>query len=103
MKALTSAGSPMILLSIRLRILLARCMVLMFGQRNGLNLKRQCWDTSEFPFGTRAPNMSLFFNSDEAVQLGKNMFPLFALALDLPEDFFANKVPVIIPLLERSL
>ncbi len=30
--------------------------------------------------------------SHAAVQLGKSLFPLFALALDLPEDFFVDKV-----------
>lgn len=29
-----------------------------------------------------------------AVQLGKSLFPLFALALDLPEDFFDDKVNI---------
>jgi hypothetical protein len=30
--------------------------------------------------------------SHSAVSLGKSLFPLFALALDLPEDFFDDKV-----------
>ena len=30
--------------------------------------------------------------SHEAVNLGKKLFPLFALALDLPENFFDDKV-----------
>ncbi len=30
--------------------------------------------------------------SHAAVNLGRKLFPLFALALDLPEDFFADKV-----------
>ncbi len=30
--------------------------------------------------------------SHAAVSLGKNLFPLFALALDLPENFFEDKV-----------
>lgn len=34
----------------------------------------------------------LIDNSHAAVALGKRLFPLFALALDLPEDFFADKV-----------
>jgi hypothetical protein len=29
--------------------------------------------------------------SHSAVSLGKSLFPLFALALDLPEDFFDDK------------
>ncbi|GAA5971821.1 hypothetical protein JCM11641_001527 [Rhodosporidiobolus odoratus] len=29
---------------------------------------------------------------DEIMALGKRLFPLFALALDLPEDYFANKL-----------
>ena len=32
--------------------------------------------------------------SHAAVRLGKYLFPLFALALDLPEDFFDGKVRV---------
>lgn len=31
-------------------------------------------------------------HSHAAVALGKKLFPLFALALDLPEDFFDDKV-----------
>lgn len=31
--------------------------------------------------------------SHSAVRLGKLLFPLFALALDLPENFFDDKVP----------
>lgn len=30
--------------------------------------------------------------SHAAVELGKQLFPLFAVALDLPEDYFADKV-----------
>ena len=30
--------------------------------------------------------------SHAAVRLGQYLFPLFALALDLPEDFFSDKV-----------
>jgi len=31
-------------------------------------------------------------DSHAAVRLGQYLFPLFALALDLPKDFFADKV-----------
>lgn len=31
-------------------------------------------------------------SSKEAIGLGRKLFPLFALALDLPEDFFEDKV-----------
>jgi len=47
----------------------------------------------------RAHNCYLFtlltifttFPSHAAVQLGRLMFPLFALALELPEDYFEDK------------
>jgi len=35
--------------------------------------------------------ISLFLLSHAVVHLGKTLFPLFALALDLPEDFFDDK------------
>lgn len=31
-------------------------------------------------------------NSHEVLEVGKLLFPLFALALDLPENFFDDKV-----------
>lgn len=34
-------------------------------------------------------------DSHAAIRLGKYMFPLFALALDLPENFFDDKVSVL--------
>lgn len=34
-------------------------------------------------------------DSHAAISLGKYMFPLFALALDLPENFFDDKVSVL--------
>lgn len=36
--------------------------------------------------------MLLIYFSDDAIGVGKKLFPLFALALDLKEDFFADKV-----------
>ena len=39
---------------------------------------------------TKAQLVSLV--SDKAVAFGKKLFPLFALALGLPEDFFDDKV-----------
>lgn len=35
-------------------------------------------------------------HSHAAVRLGQALFPLFALALDLPEDFFADKVRLVL-------
>lgn len=34
------------------------------------------------------------YESHAAVNLGKMLFPLFALALNLPEDFFTDKVQI---------
>lgn len=34
----------------------------------------------------------LILNSYSAVKLGRALFPIFALALNLPEDFFDDKV-----------
>lgn len=40
--------------------------------------------------------------SHAVVALGKLLFPIFALALDLPEDFFADKVTAHLLLLASS-
>lgn len=42
--------------------------------------------------------LTLVDNSHSAVRLGKAMFPLFALALHLDEDFFEDKVAVVVGL-----
>lgn len=58
-----------------------------------LAFERPCWNISEHSlFLLRSVVTQDHFASHAAVKLGLSMFPLFALALNLPEDFFADKV-----------
>ena len=54
---------------------------------------RMCWNISEFDNRHLSEDScDRIFHSHAAVAVGKALFPLFALALDLPEDFFDDKV-----------
>jgi hypothetical protein len=58
------------------------------------------FQASETPFCAISPSINdcldaivdIDFTSHAAVMLGRALFPFFALALDLPENFFDNKV-----------
>ncbi len=69
---------------------------LIFGQRIFLVFVKMSWRTSMKPVSLpRVPVSWIDLRSHAAVELGKKLFPLFALALDLPEDFFDAKVCII--------
>lgn len=52
------------------------------------------WHICQSLNGHLPNSMSLPFSSHAVVQLGKTLFPLFALALNLPEHFFDDKVRI---------
>jgi hypothetical protein len=69
--------------------------VQMFGlpKRQYPGSKKQCSSTSaskNIHSGTRSTYKIII--SREVIELGLRLFPAFALALNLPEDFFADKV-----------
>lgn len=70
------------------------------GQTSGLTifpgLKKRSWHISMVPcWYPSRPILILASCSQEAIKLGKLLFPLFALALGLSEDFFENKVDLL--------
>jgi isopenicillin N synthase-like dioxygenase len=61
------------------------------GQVRFLDSERRFLNISTSPFISLKLKLKLF-HSHAAVEVGKRLFPLFALALELPNDFFDEKV-----------
>ena len=93
MRDLTLAGSQIRLLAALRSSQMAPCLEQMFGPKISLDFKTTSLNISGSSRASPVdPVPTTLQFSHAAVRLGLLLFPLFALALDLPEDFFANKV-----------
>ena len=68
------------------------CQERTFGLLKYRGFDSKCWTTSKHLSLLSWTLWSYLINSHAAIALGKSLFPLFALALDLPENFFDDKV-----------